>query len=78
MFLFDPGYPIFRLFKLSLAPISFFEVLWDLGRVQTESKSKIEMITNKALIGLCSKHIPLRFTGSEKMNELQPNAKIKK
>ena len=32
-------------------------------------KSKIETIINKALIGLCSKHVPLRFLGSEKMND---------
>ena len=41
-------------------------------------KSKIEMIINKELIGPCSKHVPLYFLGSEKMNNLQPNAKIKK
>ena len=33
-------------------------------------KPKIEMILNKALIGPCSKHVPLRFLGSEKMNDL--------
>ena len=42
MFLFDLGYPIFCLFGTHFG---FFE-----GRVQTESKSKIETILNKALI----------------------------
>ena len=41
-------------------------------------KSKIELTLNKALIGLCPKHVPHLFLGSEKMNDLQPNAKIKK
>ena len=48
------------------------------GHIRTESKSKIEIIINKALIGLWPKHVPLRFLGFEKMNDLQPNAKIKK
>ena len=34
-------------------------------------KSKTEMIINKALIGLCSKHVPLRFLGSEKNERLR-------
>ena len=41
-----------------------------LGCVQTESKSKIEMIINKALIGLCSEHVPLCCPGSIKRNNI--------
>ena len=39
---------------------------------------KIGMIIDKALIGPWSKHVALRFSGPEKINVLQPNAKIKK
>ena len=43
-----------------------------------KSNPKIKRIINMALIGPRPKHVPLRFLGSEKMNEIQPNAKIKK
>ena len=40
--------------------------------------SKIEMRINSALIGPWPKHILVRFIGSEKLNDLQPNAETKK
>ena len=43
-----------------------------------KSKIKIEMNTNRALIGAGFKHVPLRFVCSEKINDFQPIAKIKK
>ena len=40
--------------------------------------SKIEMRINSALIGPWPKHILVRFIGSEKLNDSQPNAETKK
>ena len=62
-------------------PVKMFPVKMSPESVSKQNRnrtSKIEVIINKALIGPWAKLVPLRFLGSEKMNDLQPNAKNKK
>ena len=48
-----------------------------MSKQNRQSKMKIE-IKNRALIGAWLKHVPLRFLCSDKINDFQPNAAIKK
>ena len=55
-----------------------FFVFFAEGVSKQNGKKKSTKKKNRALIGAWFKHVPLCFSGSEKIHDLQPIAKIKK